>query len=145
MNAYQQKAMKVGRPRLSPEEVQAMVGKGDGDAVARGMLAFVKAGDVLYLRPAPYFAPSPEAAAAVTRARPMFGAGSRFDLWQYPPVPHFALAFAAVGIVIGVVRSKMGLDIGDEPVAAVFSFALLGAMVGAVWRGVSKLRERNKP
>lgn len=66
MNAYQQKAMKVGRPRLSPEEVQAMVGKGDGDAVARGMLAFVKAGDVLYLHPAPYFIDRPAAPPART-------------------------------------------------------------------------------
>ena len=59
MNAYQKEAMRVGRPRLSHEEIQAMSGKGGGDTVARGMFAFVKAGDVLYLSPAPYFIARP--------------------------------------------------------------------------------------
>lgn len=55
MNAYQQKAMTVGRPRLSHEEIQALTGKGDGDKVARSLIAFAKAGDALNVRLAPYF------------------------------------------------------------------------------------------
>ena len=55
MNQYQQRAMTVGRPRISPEEVQFYTGKPDGASVAQAMIAFVKAGDVLGLRLAPYF------------------------------------------------------------------------------------------
>jgi len=55
MNEYQQKAMKVGRARLAPEEVQALTGKAQGATVAPGMLAFLRAGEVLHLRPVAYF------------------------------------------------------------------------------------------
>ena len=56
MNTYQQKAMTVGRPRLSHEEIQSLTGKGDGDTVARSLIAFAKAGDALNVQLAPYFA-----------------------------------------------------------------------------------------
>lgn len=49
----------IGRPRLAPEEVARLTGKGPGDKVARAMLAFVKAGAVLHLRLAPYFEDRP--------------------------------------------------------------------------------------
>ena len=59
MNAYQQKAMTVGRPRLTHEEIQSLTGKGDGDTVARSLIAFAKAGDALNVQLAPYFALPP--------------------------------------------------------------------------------------
>lgn len=59
MAVYQKEAMKVGKPRYSHEEIQAATGKGDAEQVARGMFAFVKAGDVLHLRLAPYFIERP--------------------------------------------------------------------------------------
>jgi hypothetical protein len=97
MNAYQQKAMTVGRPRLSPEDVQAMVGKGDGDAVARGMLAFVKAGDVLYLRPAPYFAPPPVTVAGALTSLPNSPERLKQLAWN---VAELASGFLLLGSVV---------------------------------------------
>lgn len=124
MNAYQQKAMKVGRPRLSPEEVQAMVGKGDGDAVARGMLAFVKAGDVLYLRPAPYFAPPPEAAADIEAPK------------GESPLKFIAFPFiAGAGSYFSI--SNDGAR-GDDPAAAALAFFAIAAIVSGVWWFVIK-------
>lgn len=132
MNAYNQRAMKVGRPRLSYEEIQALTGIGDGDKVARGMFAFVKAGDALLLRPAPYFVPPPEP--------PAPRSPSRFDLRQYPPVLHFAGGFVAVGAIIVLVRASMGLKVGDNPVSGFASLAVMGAAVGVTWRAVAAWR-----
>lgn len=67
MNAYQQKAMTVGRPRLSHEEIQALTGKGDRDTVARSLIAFAKAGDALNVQLLPYFAPPPKAPATLPK------------------------------------------------------------------------------
>ncbi|VVS99780.1 hypothetical protein HOE425_280001 [Hoeflea sp. EC-HK425] len=47
----------VGQARLSPDEIAAIVGKGKGDKLARHIIAFIKGGDVLKLKPAPYFEP----------------------------------------------------------------------------------------
>jgi type IV secretion system protein VirD4 len=68
MNAYQQKAMTVGRPRLSHEEIQSLTGKGDGDTVARSLIAFAKAGDALNVQLVPYFAPPPKAPATLPKS-----------------------------------------------------------------------------
>ena len=68
MAVYQQKAMGVGHARLAPEQVQEMTGKEEGAKVARGLLAFLKSGQVLYLRPAPYFEPNDPPAAPIQSA-----------------------------------------------------------------------------
>ena len=51
----------LGRPRLTPDEIAALVGKRKGDMVARSMIVFALAGDVLHLRLAPYFEQRPNA------------------------------------------------------------------------------------
>lgn len=139
MNAYQQKAMTVGRPRLSHGEIQALTGKGDGDTVARSLIAFAKAGDALNIQLAPYFIERKTAVTA-SSTKPSFGAGSVYDIRQYPPIPQFAVGFVVVGSAIVFVRWSAGLKIGDDPLGGVFALAMLGAMVGAVWRGVVKLK-----
>lgn len=55
MNDYNNRTKEIGRPRLPPEMVATIVGKKDGDAVAKSMIVFAKGGDVLHLQPAPYF------------------------------------------------------------------------------------------
>jgi hypothetical protein len=67
MNAYQQKAMTVGRPRLSHEEIQTLTGKGDGDTVARSLIVFAKAGDALNVQLVPYFIAPPVTIASLPR------------------------------------------------------------------------------
>lgn len=56
-------AMRIsGTPRLTPQEIAALVGKGDSDLVARSMIVFGKRGDIFNLRLAPYFQQQPQAA-----------------------------------------------------------------------------------
>lgn len=52
---YEHAMRKVGSRRLTPEDVAALVGKGHGDKVARSIIVFAKAGDILNIKPAPYF------------------------------------------------------------------------------------------
>ena len=141
---YDHDMKRVGTPRVTSVEVQTMTGKGEGESVSRGMFAFVKAGDTLFLRPAPYFAPPPKAPAAPAKSKPLFGAGSQFDIRQYPPIPQFALGFVAVSLTIWIIRSSMGLKVGDNLFEGLAASAVMGAFVGAVWRGVSKLLGRGK-
>lgn len=87
MNAYQHQRGRAGSPRLDAAEVRELVGKKDGDDVARSMVVFAKGGDVLNLRLAPYFLkrdaparnlnPSPGVAAngsSIARSAPVFAA-----------------------------------------------------------------------
>lgn len=56
--AYYDHAMRIaGRPRITPDQVAQLVGKKDGDTVARSAIVFAKGGDVLNVRLQPYFAP----------------------------------------------------------------------------------------
>lgn len=55
MNAYSHAAKTVGSPRLSPDQVRELIGKKDGDKVARSMIVFGKGGDVFNLPLTPYF------------------------------------------------------------------------------------------
>lgn len=52
---YEHTMRSTGTPRLTPNEVAAMVAKSHGDAVARSMIVFGKGGEILNLRLAPYF------------------------------------------------------------------------------------------
>lgn len=53
--AYDHALKKLGRPRLTPDEVAALIGKPDEKSVARSMIVFMPRGKVLNIRPAPYF------------------------------------------------------------------------------------------
>lgn len=53
--AYEHSMRQSGKPRLTPEQVAALVGKKDGDKVARSALVFTKGGDLLNVRLQPYF------------------------------------------------------------------------------------------
>lgn len=55
MNDYNQRTREIGRPRLPSEMISSIVGKGSNDKVARSMIVFAHGGDVLHLRPTPYF------------------------------------------------------------------------------------------
>ena len=55
MAQYNHDRARLGSPRAAPEEIAALVGRGSNDKVARRMIVFAKQGDVLSLRPAPYF------------------------------------------------------------------------------------------
>lgn len=54
-NFYAHEMKKVGTPRLTNSEVATLIGKGNGDKLARSMIVFAKAGDVLNLQLAPFF------------------------------------------------------------------------------------------
>lgn len=74
MREYQRKMARKGEPHLKPSEIRELVGKRDGDKVARSMIVFAKGSDTLNIRLSPYFAPRPAASpppppsAPVTRA-----------------------------------------------------------------------------
>jgi hypothetical protein len=76
---YDHAMRQAGRPRLTPEEVAELVGKKDGDKVARSAIVFAKGGDVLNVRLQPYFPPggvsssAPAAGDFIARERKAFG------------------------------------------------------------------------
>lgn len=57
--AYDYAMRRVGTPRLTPEEVASLTGKGGGDQVARSMIVFGTAGRTYNILLAPYFLPPP--------------------------------------------------------------------------------------
>lgn len=67
-NEYHHAMQQAGKPRLTPEQVAAVVGKKDGDKVARSALVFAKGGDVLKVRLQPHFEPAPPVIAAAPAA-----------------------------------------------------------------------------
>lgn len=94
-NRYLHAMRLEGKPRLTPEQVAALVGKKDGDKVARSALVFSKGGDVLNVRLQPYF-PAPTAPPPSYIADPP-AASNR----KQPPNPFPALAIAIVAFCIG--------------------------------------------
>lgn len=52
---YEHAMRRVGSPRLTPDEIAPLIGKGKGDVVARSMIVFGPSGAALNLKPAPYF------------------------------------------------------------------------------------------
>lgn len=53
--AYQHAMRRAGTPRLAPDEIARITGKGPSDKVARSMIVFPRAGGVWNLRLRPYF------------------------------------------------------------------------------------------
>lgn len=66
--AYEHVMRRVGSPRMTPDEIAPMLGKGHGDVVARSMIVFGPSGAVLNVRPDPYFTPPPEENPLVAKA-----------------------------------------------------------------------------
>lgn len=59
MREYQHAMSARGEPRLTPDEVKLLVGKGEGDTVAKSMIVFAGDGAVFNLKLSPYFLPKP--------------------------------------------------------------------------------------
>lgn len=59
MNDYQKKVQTLGQLRVAPSELREIIGKKDGDKIARAAVVFAKGGDVLKIQLAPYFSPKP--------------------------------------------------------------------------------------
>ncbi|CAH0313562.1 type IV secretory system conjugative DNA transfer family protein [Roseomonas sp. CECT 9278] len=55
MNEYAHAMRRVGRPRLPPDEIARVTGRGPNDEVARSMIVFGAAGQIWNLSLAPYF------------------------------------------------------------------------------------------
>lgn len=121
-NQYLHAMRLEGKPRLTPEQVAALVGKKDGDAVARSALVFAKGGDVLNVRLQPYFdagaatATTPAAARAVadTSASPIYARKNYLDSWWIIAAPILALAYAflpteAVSFALGAIMVGAGI------------------------------------
>lgn len=88
---YQHAMRLTGQPRLVPQHVQALIGKGDGDPVARSMIVFAKRGDILNLRLSPYFSEAPAPIKATQRPD---------SIWSYATKGVYAVRLAAV--VVGL-------------------------------------------
>lgn len=136
MNDYQQRAMKVGRARLAPEEIQALTGKAQGGTVAAGLLAFLRAGEVLHLRPVPYFESFAKKAMELREridereARTAHTA----DGWKFFAYP------VAAGIAGGLYIKTQGSP-ADDPLAGMVGIFALSAIVSAlVWFAREALR-----
>lgn len=52
---YEHAMRSVGQPRLTPDEIAKLVGKGQGDKLARSMIVFLNGGDKLNIQVAPFF------------------------------------------------------------------------------------------
>lgn len=145
---YEHAMRRVGSPRLTPDEIAPLIGKGKGDEVARRMIVFGPAGAVLNLKPAPYFAPD----APVDLGPPQAAARLANWYWLYPSnlpaklaggaivfvlaatiISQFAPnAFAfwlAVGIITALAPAALALRLGGLSwiYAAFFAFGLLAA------------------
>ena len=59
MREYQHEMQRRGEPRLTPDAVARLIGKGRADTVAPAMIAFLRNGETLRVKPHPYFAPTP--------------------------------------------------------------------------------------
>lgn len=59
MREYQHEMQRRGEPRLTPDGVAKLIGKGKTDTIARAMIAFLRGGEMLCIRPHPYFLQKP--------------------------------------------------------------------------------------
>lgn len=67
---YDHAMMSVGKPRLPPDELRELIGKKDGDDVARSMVVFGKGNDVFNLPLSPYFRPFIKQAPSIAKPAP---------------------------------------------------------------------------
>lgn len=113
---YNHQMKDLGRARITPDEIAALVGKRKGDKVARSMIVFAPAGDVLHLRLAPYFA---EKTTMPQSSAPVESRASRE--YNFPSIGRFTLGnpFKARRLAFGVLSFFLTLM-----VLAVLSVAL---------------------
>lgn len=122
-----------GRPRATPEEIAALVGKGPGDPVARSMIVFAPRGTVLNLGLSPYFeSTAPAKFAAVS---PLVTGVIETEN-RLKPSLGWAAFFAGVAVVAFILSHRLQ---GALPAAVLFFGALfLGMMaVGVAWRAIT--------
>ena len=119
-NRYLHTMRLEGKPRLTPEQVAALVGKKDGDKVARSAIVFAKGGDVLNVRLQPYF--ERDTAAPVP-------AGIRSDkfLGIYPRTKSGAFAFTMTGLAIAVFLDQTQ----PHPLAGYAALLFFAGSIGA--------------
>lgn len=123
MNKYQQQAMTVGKARVPPDVVRAIVGKYDGEAVAVSMIVFAKGGDVLNVPLAPYFAPPPIRPPSAPSASAHKAAG----------VPSWGMVLLSAAF-IGAMGAMKATAPGDDPMAAAIAFGAIGFAGAWLWR-----------
>lgn len=68
MREYQHEMQRRGEPRLTPDALAKLIGKGMTDTIARAMIVFLRGGDILRIKPHPYFLPKPDAPPDPTKA-----------------------------------------------------------------------------
>lgn len=101
--AYDHAMRQTNTRRLAPEEVRELVGKRDGDKVARSMIAFAKGGDVLNVRLSPYFDPArpqPRPVPAPPRKEPWA------VRWLLVDPVGYTVALSVLGIVAAFAASR---------------------------------------
>ncbi|SMH26054.1 type IV secretory system conjugative DNA transfer family protein [Mesorhizobium australicum] len=149
---YDHDMKRVGQPRLTPDELAALIGKDEqaGEKVARSMIVFASAGDVLKLTPAPYFQPARpliqhKPQATKTDYSTPTAAYRRFDSYQRK-------AFVLLGVTLGfwpgwVPLAMWGFDRPADIAMWGYPDLCLGlaCMVAGGWIGwtLPKLIERN--
>jgi hypothetical protein len=70
---YEHARSLVGSPRITPQEVAALTGKGNNDTIARAMIVFAKANDVLHLRLRAYTADNHNRSASIATKQAVAG------------------------------------------------------------------------
>lgn len=126
LRVFQHDMQKAGGPRVTPEEVAAMTGKGPGEKVARSMIVFLKGGDRLKLRLAPYFAQPQQPAPAPTNAATTSGPVASSAAFPSHILKPFMIAF---GVCFA------GMVLRHQYANASFSFLLSPALpiAAIVW------------
>ena len=120
-NRYLHAMRLEGKPRLTPEQVAALVGKKDGDKVARSAIVFAKGGDVLNVRLQPYFE-------RVTAAPVPAGVRSDKFLGIYPRTKSGLFAVIMTGLALAVF-----LDLAQpHPLAGYAALLLLASSTGGL-------------
>lgn len=134
MAQYQQKAAMVGRPRVPPELVRDLVGKGKDDLVARSMIVFAKAGDVFNLKLAPYFLEKEggKPPASIGHAQRLIGQFNR-DVKLFAILGIGLAAFFAP-IELLSPFADLSLKKFPYPLAVVVNLSLMAAVYYVLWR-----------
>lgn len=122
-NKYQAEAQRLGKPRVSPSEIRELVGKKEGDKIARAAIVFAKGGDVLKIRLAPYFDPMPRPAAAPPSPAPETEPDAA-------PSPNWAMILIGGAVFAsGVLPMFMRDDIGGFGATIYVFTAICGAFL----------------
>lgn len=132
MNDYRHAMHHVGNPRLTPQQVAALVGKDDADKVARSMIVFGKRGAVFNLGLAPYFING--LTVAKLAAAPLSGLGDLFRRLRSNMKPR---DYAIVGgiIVLWAIAdmSRQGHDLAFVA-QTLFSIAVFCGLMWVAWK-----------